>query len=135
MNLDRASCYTYLERRTMRQTSFQLQHSARHFVSKGCFAPMVSVSGSRSMATPSTKPITSTSSLMSTHGVVWVCCRCGFDRARSCVSPLESGHKCRLGGASSCGGGAASMKHCDRLMKIWIGFNDGCQQDDLLVIA
>lgn len=115
----------------MRQTSFQLQHSAGNLVAKGGFALMAGMSRC-SIGVPMTKAAPSgtgttsvhsttsvTSMMMAVDGIL-VCCRCGFDGARFRISPLEFGHQRRLGGASGCGSRATSVKHCDRLMEfVW----------------
>lgn len=69
-------------------------------------------------AAPSRTSATSMGSMASMMAVggILMCCRCGFDGARLRVSPLEFGHQSGLAGASGCGSGATSMKHCDGLI-------------------
>lgn len=124
----------YLDCGAVRQASFQLQHSAGDLVAKGCFALMASMSRCSigvfmTKAASSTASRTSAASRASTASMasmmmavdrILVCCRRSFDGARVRVSPLEFGHQRRLGGASSCGSGATTVKHCGRFMKlIW----------------
>lgn len=113
----------YLDCRAVRQTSFQLQHSAGDLVAKGGFALMASMSRC-SIGVPMTKAASSTTSgtsatsmMVAVDGIL-VCCRRGFDSAGVRVSPLEFCHQRRLGGSSSCGSGATSVKHCGRFLNL-----------------